>query len=170
MNERIKQRVKAYMEKYHMIASGDTVAAGVSGGADSVCLFLILYELSEEMGFRLIAVHVNHGIREEAGEDASYVKKLCEEREIPFVLVEKDVRAYARRERLSEEEAGRKIRYQAFEDALAEYGRKTQDGGREASAFRGKIAVAHNANDRAETMLFHFFRERDFWEPAVLNR
>ena len=131
-----------------MIAPGDIVAAGVSGGADSVCLFLMLCELAEEMDFRLIAVHVNHGIREEAGRDAAYVEGLCAEKGIPFVLVKEDVRDYARRERISEEEAGRVIRYRAFEEALGNY----------AGVSGGKIAVAHNANDRAETMLFHLFR------------
>ncbi len=136
------------MERHHMIAPGDTVAAGVSGGADSVCLFLILCELAEELKFRLIAVHVNHGIRgKEAEADAGYVKRLCEERGVPFVLVREDVKAYAGREHLSEEEAGRKVRYRAFEETLYQYG-----------APDGKIAVAHNANDRAETMLFHLFR------------
>ena len=59
-----------------MIAPGDTVVAGVSGGADSVCLFLILCKVAEEMGFRLVVAHVNHGIRPEAAEDATYVREL----------------------------------------------------------------------------------------------
>ena len=54
-----------------MIAPGDTVVAGVSGGADSVCLFLILCKVAEETGFRLVVAHVNHGIRPEAAEDAA---------------------------------------------------------------------------------------------------
>lgn len=148
MDQRIFRKVKAYMERYHMIAPGDTVVAGVSGGADSVCLFLMLCELAEEMQLCLTAVHVNHGIRKgEAEADAEYVEHLCRERMIPFVLVREDVRTYAEREHLSEEEAGRKVRYQAFEKVLDQYG-----------SSDGKIAVAHNANDRAETMLFHLFR------------
>lgn len=136
------------MERYHMIAPGDTVVTGVSGGADSVCLFLILCELAEEMQLCLTAVHVNHGIRkEEAEKDAEYVECLCKERKVPFVLVQEDVKAYAEREHVSEEEAGRNVRYQAFERVLNQHGSPD-----------GKIAVAHNANDRAETMLFHLFR------------
>lgn len=161
MKQKIFQKVRAYIEKYHMIASGDTIVMGVSGGADSVCLFLILCELAEEMQLRLIAVHVNHGIRaDDAKADAAYVKCLCEERGIPFVLVERDVNAYARREHLSEEEAGRKVRYQAFEEALNKYTRESeyQMVHPNSSCSFGKIAVAHNANDRAETMLFHLFR------------
>lgn len=140
------EKVKAYIDKYHMISPGDTVVAGVSGGADSICLFVMLCGLMKEKGFRLSVVHVNHGIREEAGEDAAYVEGLCNKRGIPFLLVQKDVRAYAKKRRISEEEAGREVRYRAFEEALEGWGGS------------GKIAVAHNANDRAETMLFHLFR------------
>lgn len=150
MENRIFYLIKAYIEKYHMIEPGDIIAAGVSGGADSVCLFLILAELMKEMDFRLTAVHVNHGMRAEAVRDAEYVEKLCRERSIPFFLVEEDVKAYARKEKLSGEEAGRRIRYKAFEAVLKQYAEK--------GALQGKIAVAHNANDRAETMLFHLFR------------
>ena len=139
-------KVKEYIDRYDMIARGDVVVAGVSGGADSVCLFVVLCGLMGEMGFRLAVVHVNHGIREEAGEDAAYVEELCRRNGVPFFLEEADVRGYGEEKGISEEEAGREVRYGAFERVLAEYG------------GRGKIAVAHNANDRAETMLFHLFR------------
>lgn len=145
MNERSYGKVKAYIEKYRMISSGDVIVAGVSGGADSVCLLLMLYRLAKEVPIRLVVVHVNHGIRNEAKEDASYTEQLCKDKNIPFYLIETDVRKYAKENGLSEEEAGRKIRYEAFERILKELG-------------EGKIAVAHNANDRAETMLFHLFR------------
>ena len=145
MNQRIFRKVKAYIEKYDMLAPGDTVVMGVSGGADSVCLFLMICELAKEMELRPVVVHVHHGIREEAEADAIYVKQLCDERGVPFELIREDVKAYAAKEHLSEEEAGRKIRYRAFEEALERY-------------TGNKIAVAHNANDRAETMLFHLFR------------
>lgn len=150
MNQRIFRKVKDYIAKYHMLAPGDTVVMGVSGGADSVCLFLMLCELAKEMPLQLVVVHVHHGIREEADADADYVKSLCDAYHVPFVFVREDVKAYARREHLSEEEAGRKIRYQAFEETLEKYAK--------GEATHGRIAVAHNANDRAETMLFHLFR------------
>lgn len=148
MRDTIFQKVKAYVEKYHMIAPGDRVVAGVSGGADSLCLFFMLFELSSEIDFQMKVVHVNHGIRREASSDAAYVRKLCEERNIPFILQEEQVKEFAHREKLSEEEAGRIVRYRAFEEALNTF----------ADRGPGKIAVAHNANDRAETVLFHLFR------------
>lgn len=145
MNQRIFLKVKAYIERYQMLVPGDTVLIGVSGGADSVCLLLMLNELAETIPLKLLVVHVNHGIRKQGIEDAAFVEQLCQERKIPFYLVEEDVKAYAKKEKLSEEEAGRKIRYDAFHRILSQ-----QDS--------GKIAVAHNAGDRVETMLFHLFR------------
>lgn len=118
--------------------------AGISGGADSVCLLFMLLEIRKQIPFTLKVVHVNHGIRKEAVEDADFVRKLCMERNIPFKLVEKNVKESAKQNGLSVEEEGRRIRYAAFENELIE--------------GKGKIAVAHNSNDRAETMLFHMFR------------
>ncbi len=135
------------MNTYHMLQAGDTVAAGISGGADSVCLLFVLCNIRKYLPFRLIAVHVNHLIREEAGEDAAYVERLCREWGCPYRYVEEDVEGYARDNHMSVEEAGRFLRYQAFARVL-----------READAPDGKIAVAHNQNDNAETVLFHLFR------------
>ncbi len=142
-------KVKKFIEKRHMIAEGDLVAAGVSGGADSVCLLHLLWRLQQEIPYQLIAVHVNHLVRADAAKDAIYVEKLCKQMDIPYFLKEVDMNRYAAEQKLSLEEAGRILRYQAFEEVLADQpkGNGTY-----------KIAVAHNANDRAETMLFHIFR------------
>ena len=148
-------KVLNYVKKYRMIEEKDTIIAGVSGGADSVCLLFMLLQIREQMPFHLAVVHVNHGIREDAGEDAVYVKGLCEKYELPFHLTEIKLSEYAKEEGLSEEEAGRKIRYQAFEAALKE---ELALQGISEAENKGKIAVAHNSNDRAETMLFHLFR------------
>ena len=138
------EEVLQYIMQYHMVEPGDVVIAGVSGGADSVCLLLVLEKLAAKLSITIEAVHINHGIRAEAGEDAEFVRKLCKDRQIPFHLICADVESQAKQEKLSTEEMGRKIRYEAFRQIL---------GGR-----KGKIAVAHNSNDRAETMLFHLFR------------
>ena len=128
-----------------MLQAGDRVVAGVSGGADSVCLLFLLLEWQKEVPTDIAVVHVDHGIRAEAGEDARYVEQLCAERGIPFFLTRADVRDRAGREKLSEEEAGRRTRYEAFDRAAKDWGAT-------------KIAVAHNSNDRSETQLFHLFR------------
>lgn len=144
-------KVLKYMEEYHMLPENGNMVVGVSGGADSVCLLLVLLRLRKRFGLRLRAVHVNHGLRREAGEDARFVESLCERWQVPFLLVEEDVKEIAGREHISDEEAGRLVRYRAFERALAE-----ADGN--GPAERGCIAVAHNSDDRAETLLFHLLR------------
>ncbi|SHI64339.1 tRNA(Ile)-lysidine synthase [Parasporobacterium paucivorans DSM 15970] len=139
-------RVKEYLLKNRLIQNGEGVVLGISGGADSVCLLSVLHKLSRAMNLKLTVVHVNHGIRgEEAVEDSRYVEGLCRERQIPFRLFCVDAPATAAREKLSVEEAGRKLRYQLLEQVRLETG-------------ADKIAVAHNKNDSAETMLFNLFR------------
>jgi tRNA(Ile)-lysidine synthase len=138
------EEVLQYMTQYHMVEPGDVVITGVSGGADSVCLLLVLQKLAAELSISIEAVHINHGIRTEAAGDAEFVRRLCEDRGIPFHLVCADVETQAKQEKMSTEEMGRKIRYEAFRQILGER--------------KGRIAVAHNSNDRAETMLFHLFR------------
>ena len=140
-----REKVFAYIREHHMLQAGDRVVAGVSGGADSVCLLFLLLEWQKEVPIDIAVVHVDHGIRPEAGEDARYVEQLCAERGIPFFLTRAEVRDRAGREKISEEEAGRRTRYEAFDRAAEEWGAT-------------KIAVAHNSNDRSETQLFHLFR------------
>ncbi len=149
MTDKTYDKVINYIRKYRMIEAGDLVAAGVSGGPDSVCLLHLLHRLSGEIGFRVVAVHVDHGVREESARDAAYVERLCGGLGIPFYLKKADMNGYAKEHGLSAEEAGRQLRYAAFAEVLAAEVR---------DAERGRIAVAHNAGDRAETMLFHLFR------------
>ncbi len=137
-------RVLAYARENHMIEEGDCVVAGVSGGADSVCLLLMLLEIRKVLPIEIRVVHVNHLIREDAAEDAEYVRKLCLAQQLHFTLVEEDVEAAARRLHISVEEAGRTVRYDAFEKELG--------------SKKGSIAIAHNKNDSCETFLFHLFR------------
>ena len=138
--------VEAYMEQHGMIMENDVVVAGVSGGADSVCLFLLLEEYCKKKNAKLVVVHMNHGIRKDASADAAYVEALCKEFSVPFHLYEKDIEKMSKDMGIGTEEAGRKARYEAFEEVLQLYGGK------------GKIAVAHNRGDQAETVLFHLFR------------
>lgn len=128
-----------------MAASGHGIVAGVSGGADSVCLLFVLQEYAKRVPCRLAVVHVDHGLRPDAGEDAAFVEQLCGRENIPFFLKKADVKTYAARKKCSEEEAGRILRYQAFREIAVSFG-------------ADRIAVAHNGNDLTETMLFHLFR------------
>lgn len=144
-SEITEKKVFSYLEKHGMIAAGDKIVVGVSGGADSVCLLFLLLEYGKRASISLGVAHVNHGLRADAGEDAGYVEELCREQGLPFYLTEADVREYAAREKCSEEDAGRRVRYQAFYQAAEKMG-------------GAKIAVAHNRDDNAETLLLRLFR------------
>ena len=133
-----------FIKKNELLKQKEKIVVGVSGGADSVCLLLLLCKLQEEMPFDMTVVHINHGIRKEAALDAAFVENLCKEKNIPFVLESFSVNELAKEWNMSSEEAGRKVRYDTFSKCLGEDG--------------GKIVVAHNQNDVAETVLFHLFR------------
>lgn len=140
-------KIRKFMEKYHMVNSGDEIIVGLSGGADSVCLLFLLNQLSDQMGFSLKALHINHKLRKEADDEEKFVRELCRRWDIPCKAVAVDVKAYAGEKRLCLEEAARSLRYGVFEEAVC--GRK--EG-------KTKIALAHHQNDQAETVLFHLFR------------
>lgn len=146
MGFKMYKRVCEYVEKWQMIKKNERILVGVSGGADSVCLFHMLVQMREEMGTELVVVHVHHMLRgESADEDCRYVENLAKTYGVPFYLVKKDVKREAVKHGISEEEAGRNIRYGAFYE-IAEKTKCT------------KIAVAHHKDDQAETVLFHLFR------------
>ena len=147
------QRVKASIINHQMLETGETVVAGVSGGADSLCLFHVLLQLSREMDFYLQVVHVHHGLRESADADLAFVRDLCGKENVPCTCVRVDAAAAAREEGTGVEEAGRRLRYQAFEEARAAL---EEQRGRAC-----RIAVAHHREDQAETVLFHLCRGTD---------
>lgn len=129
-----------------MLTCGDKVIAGVSGGADSVCLFLMLLELREKIGFDLIAVHVHHGLRGEAADqDQRFVEALCEQHRIPLEIFRVNLESIAKKRKQSLEEAGRMVRREAFDSVCKKYG-------------GNKIALAHHQNDNAETLLWNLSR------------
>ena len=142
------EKVRKYMELYHMIDRGDRIVMGVSGGADSVALFLLMNALKQEYDLQLFVVHVNHGIREDAGEDETYVKRICESYQVPCYVFIADIPSMARENGISEEEMGRVYRYEQFMKVMA----KEQ---------ANKLAVAHHMDDQAETLLFHLVRGTD---------
>jgi tRNA(Ile)-lysidine synthase len=118
-----------------------------------VCLFSVLNELKDDLGITLHAVHVNHGFRPGAAdEDQKYVETLCAECGVESTSFLYDCNAIAEEHGLSSEEAGRKVRYESFLKIAAEL---VQKGIPEEKI---KIAVAHNADDQAETVLFRLLR------------
>lgn len=141
-----EREVERFIRKHGMIGKGDVVIAGVSGGADSVCLLFVLCALREKMGFQIKVCHVNHGIRgADADADEAYVSRLCRELGVPCRFFHKDVELIARKRKQSPEEAGRMVRREAFETMCRE------DGGT-------RIATAHHRDDNAETILWNMAR------------
>ena len=139
-------QVKHDIESNELLRKGDAVVVGVSGGADSVCLLKVLKELQHQFQLTIYAVHVNHGLRgAEADEDQRYVESICKEWEIPLKIFRADVRALSLKNRISLEEAGRETRYRLLNEVLRQTG----------SRF---IAVAHQQEDQAETIMLHLLR------------
>ena len=135
--------VKNAVKKYGLITDNvKSVAVGLSGGADSVCLLHILSSMKDEYDIIIKAVHINHNIRgEEADRDENFVRELCAEAGIELLVFSVDVPALARARRLSLEECGRQVRYECFSKADCDC-----------------IAVAHTLSDSIETMLFNLAR------------
>lgn len=134
------------VEKYNMIACGDRIVCGVSGGADSVAMLCGMLELSEKLGFSVCVAHLNHMLRgEESLRDLSFVRELCKKIDVEFFEESVDVNTYAREKGESLELAARNVRY-AFFDRVCK------------SWNANKIATAHNADDNFETVIMHLTR------------
>lgn len=139
----MKNKIFSFIKKHNMIIKGDTVICGLSGGADSVSLLLVLNEISKEMDFTLKALHVNHCLRgAESDRDENFCRELCKSLNIPFKAVSCNVTDFAEKNQLSVEESARILRYKIFAE--------NSDG--------SKIATAHNANDNLETVIFNLAR------------
>ena len=133
---------------YRMISPGDSVVIGLSGGADSVALLHLLRALQDEMGIRQIfAAHINHGLRETAINDENFVIDLCNKRNLPIKVYHAKVADFAKKESLTIEEAGRKLRYLHMKEACTFF--CTPDA---------KIATGHHQNDNAETVIMNLAR------------
>ena len=140
------QQVKKDIRDHGLIRPGSHVVAGLSGGADSVCLLYVLWQLSREYALSITAVHVNHMLRgTESDADEAFAVDLCRRWDIPIRVFRADIAEISRTSGLSEEEAGREVRYGYLSQVL-----------REASA--DVIAVGHHYEDNAETVMLNILR------------
>lgn len=179
----MKQRVLETIKTHELLEDGTHIVLGLSGGPDSVCLFDVLLELSAVKNFRIHPVHVNHKFRPgDAERDQEYVEELCRQRGLTCRTFTVDCNALAREEGLTSEEAGRKARYDAFFETAQGIAQELTQGFAQgfaqglAQELAGEleqhctqepsmpgtdkiaIAVAQNANDQAETILFRMLR------------
>ena len=180
--DRFTNRILNYIREQQLTEKGDTVIVGFSGGADSVCLLHVLWELRRLLGISIRAVHVNHGIRgEEALRDEAFCEAMAVQLGVPFESVRVNVPAYVSETGTTEEEAGRILRYEALgrsaakvaaeQKAVPEAGSaadrqavpeagSAKPSHREVRETAGRvlIATAHHADDQAETILMNMLR------------
>ena len=145
----LKDEILETIIKYNMIESGEGIVVGVSGGPDSMCLLNNLIQINKDekidLNFKIYVAHINHMIRKEAEEETAYVKKFCNKNNIECFVKKEDVNKTAQNLKIGTEEAGRKIRYEFFKEIM----QKTNSS---------KIAIAHNLNDKIETILMNIIR------------
>ncbi len=142
----MRDKAADFIKRNDLISPGESVVAGVSGGADSVALLHMLFSLSRSMNFRVYAAHLNHGIRgEAAAKDASFVRDMCDFYGVPVFGEYADVPMLARLHGQTLEQAGREARYDFLERARLYFG-------------ADRIAVAHHMDDQAESILLHLAR------------
>ena len=134
-------KVKNTISKYNLINENDKIVVGVSGGPDSLSLLYILHDL----GYKIFVCHINHGLRKNADKDEEFVKDVCDKLKIPFFVKRINLKDKSSLNGMSTEEAGRKARYDFFNEVLKK---------KKATL----VATAHNANDNVETVLLNMFR------------
>lgn len=141
----IIEKVKKFINDEGLLQDKDSCLIALSGGADSVALLKILYELKKEYNLRLYSMHIHHGIRdEEAHRDAKFASELSESFGIECIIKYVNVPDYAKLNRLSIEEAARVLRYEELQ--------------RQAKLKNAKIATAHHLDDKAETFIMNLCR------------
>ncbi len=141
-----KDNVISAIKKFNMITPGERIVVGLSGGADSCALAHVLSDIAKDLSFTLIAAHLNHGIRgDEALHDKEFSKSFASKLGIDIITKDACVPQYAKEHKLSEEMAARIVRYEFFNEVCTQYNCT-------------KIAVAHNKNDNAETILLNLIR------------
>jgi tRNA(Ile)-lysidine synthase len=146
MTNTLHQQVLAAIRDHRMLQAGDRVGVAVSGGGDSVALLRLLEGLRAELGIALLVVHLNHQLRgAESDADEQFVAELARSHGLEFVSERRDVAGEARRQRVNLEEAARRLRYEFFADVVR-------------SGRAARVAVAHTADDQAETVLARLLR------------
>lgn len=143
----MEEKVLKTIKKFNLIEDRDKIVLAVSGGPDSISMLNILNNFKKEkiLNFDFCVAHVNHMIRKEAKEDEMFVKAYCEKNDISFYSKSIDVKKLANNNKIGTEEAGRNARYEFFDEIL----RKTNSD---------RIAIAHNKNDKAETIIMNILR------------
>ena len=142
----VLEQVEQFCLEHGLLHRGDRIVVACSGGPDSLALLVILWQLRRKYDLQIVAAHFEHGIRGAASKaDADFVQAFCQQRGIPVQLAATDVPKEAAAQGLSLETAARELRYRFLEQV------------RQTAGFDA-IAVAHHADDQAETVLMRILR------------
>lgn len=141
----LKEKVKKCITKYNLLEKNDSVVVGVSGGPDSMTLLTVLLELKKEYNLKIYVAHINHMIRENAIKDEEYVQDFCNKNNIEVFIKKANIIEKSKQDKKGLEETGRKVRYEFFEEVLK-------------NTNSNKIAIAHNLNDKIETIIMNAIR------------
>ena len=141
----VEEKFLNTVRDYNLIESGDVIVVGVSGGPDSITLLTCLNKYKEKFNYKIIVAHINHLIRKDSKEDEQFVENYCKKNNIPVFIKRAKVEEIAKKQKRGTEETGRKIRYDFFNEVLEKNN-------------ANKIAIAHNMNDNAETMILNLIR------------
>ena len=155
------EQVKKTIAEHHLMEDKQHIVLGLSGGPDSVCLFHVLMKLKAHMDIEIHPVHLNHKFRPgEAERDQRYAEELCEKLGVKCRSFVVDCVKLAEELSMTGEEAGRKARYDAFYRTAGEIASRLMENGMSEKEAKDsvRIAVAQNANDQAETVLFRLLR------------
>lgn len=141
------ERVQKIIKRYNFLKKGNRVIVAISGGPDSVCLAYLLWRLRKKYGLKLHLFHFQHGLRSKKAEkrDVEVVRNLAGKLSLPLIIKKIGVSSYARKYKLSIEEAGRNLRYKF----LLDFAKKRN---------YNRIATGHTLDDQAETILFNLIR------------
>ena len=135
-----------------IVKDGDTLIVALSGGMDSMCLMDSLIKLQSEINYKLMAIHIHHGIRGiEANRDREFAKSYCNSMNVKLVSKKVNAISYSKKNNLTLEEAARRLRYDEFNKLWEKEVLKNPEG-------NVYIAVAHHQNDQAETIIHNIIR------------
>jgi len=142
----LREKAEHTIRKNSLLAEGDSVLVGFSGGPDSACLLYLLHTLKEKYRLRIHALYINHNLRPgEVPTEIAFCRQFCDNLGVPFMVESIDVISFSEEHGMNKQEAARELRYQVFGKAAADI-------------RADKVALAHNADDQAETLLMRLVR------------
>ncbi len=141
----LEEKFLKTVKENNLIQANDVIVVGVSGGPDSIALLYCLNKFKNMLNYKIVCAHINHLIREDSTDDEKFVENICDKLQIPFYKKRENIIELSKKLKKGTEETGREVRYNFFDEVY-----KKQKA--------NKIAIAHNRNDNAETMLLNIIR------------